>query len=319
MRGLYTRELICLGHVIGLRTRIYTELEHYISSVRARIFTYSAQKESMAAKMNTAQMQKRKTSDAIEWDDLLLKVTKEHFGRRARLLPSFYTQRDKKAFLAELFNDAKNINPREPEEISKNTVDVNEKIYCNSEGNEDTSTVKIINSVENSEGHNYQETVTKGVQWGANANVGLQFGLPHVGVGVKAGVGTSFQRQSMTSIVKETKKENRVELQAHHEETVKIPPGKKVIVKMISYRVRYKLDYTMEYKISKSTSIRVKVDSCGLGIAPFCASIGVITASQLIQLLPGYREDDEFVYFTQEGELRWIADRMEVKKTTMDM
>ena len=273
----------------------------------------------MAKRINTAQMQQRKTSDAVEWNDLLLQVTKNHFGRQARLVPSFHTQDDKKDFIAKLFNDAKNINPREPEELSKNTVDVNEKIYCNSAGEEDVTTVKIVNSVENTEGHNYQETVTKGIQWGVNTNVGLQFGLPQVGVGGKASVGTSFQRQLATTFVKENKKENRVELQSHHEESVKIPPGKKVIVRMTSYRVRYKLDYTMEYKISKSTSIRVRVDSCGMGIPVICANIRFITASQLLQLLPGYREDEEYVYFTEEGELRWIADRMEVKKTITDM
>jgi hypothetical protein len=275
----------------------------------------------MARRVNGAQMQAKTKGDTIEWDELLRKAAREQFGRRARIAPpslSFATREDKRTFLAKLFNNAKNINPREPEEISKNTVDVNEKIYCNSEGSEDVTTVKIVNCVENSEGHNYQECVTKGVKWGLNANVGLQFGLPQVGAGGGGGIGGNFQRESSTTLVKENKKDNKVELQSHHEETVKIPPGKKVVLKMTSYRVRYKLDYTMEYKISKSASIRVRVDQCGLGL-PCCTTLSAITAPQLLQFLPGYREDEDFAYFTQEGELRWIADRMDVKKTIADL
>ena len=273
----------------------------------------------MAKRLQSAEMSDKKTSDAIKWDDLLIQTAKEVFGRRTYVVPSyrsFATQEDKKVFLAQLFNDAKNINPREPEEISKNTVDVNEKIYYNHEGGEDVTTVKIVNSVQNSEGHNYQETTTKGVQWGVSANVGLQFGLPQVGGSGGGSVGANFQRQTQTTLVKEEKKENKVELQSHHEETIKIPSGKKVVAKLTSYRVRYKLNYTMEYKISKSAYVRVRVNTCGLGI---CTNLMPLTASQLMQSLPGYREDEEFVYMTQEGELRWIADRMEVTKTIMDV
>ena len=270
----------------------------------------------MAARMYTAEMTDKKTSETIEWDDLLRKTVKELFGRRTILRFTF--EQDKTAFLADLFTDAKNINPREPEEISKNIVDVNEKIYSNSEGGEDETTIKIVNCVENTEGHNYTTTVTKGIQWGVNANVGLQFGLPQVGVGVKAGLGGNYQRSTTNTFSKEEKKENRVELQTHHEETVKIPPGKKIAVKMTSYRVRYRLDYTQEYKILKDAYIRVRVDTCGLGI-PLCMGTRIVTARQLLQWLPGFREDEEFAYITQEGELRWIADRMVVEKTLTDM
>lgn len=272
----------------------------------------------MAKRLNTTEMQRRTTSEAIQWDVLLLRVVKEHYGRNSRIIPSYASQQDKQVFLNVLFSDARNVNPRDPVEISKNTVDVNEKIYSNGEGSEDTSCVKIVNTVQNTEGHNYQQSVTKGVQWGVNANVGLQFGLPQVGVGVSGGVGTSYQRQNISTVMNETKKENKVELQSHHEETVKIPPGKKVIVKMTAYRVRYRLDYTMEYKAPKSASLRVLVDTCGAGL-PFCKLSVGLTAAQLLQHLPGYREDEEFVYFTQEGELRWIADRMDVKKTVTDI
>ena len=260
-------------------------------------------------------MTNKRTSDAIDLDDLLQKVVKEQFGKRTRIMRTF--QDDKKTFLAELFKDGININPRKPVETSKNIVDVNEKIYSNCNGDEDETAVKIVNTVENTEGHNYQATVTKGIEWGLSTNVGLQFGLPQVGIGLSGGGSGSFQRQLTKSFFKEEKQEDRVELQSHHEETVKIPPGKMVVLKMTSYRVRYKLEYTMEYKISKLSFISVRVRGC-VGV-PLCTNIKMITATQLMQSLPGYREDEDFVYVTQEGELRWIADRMVVNKTLMDI
>ena len=245
---------------------------------------------------------------AIEWDVLMFKAAREHFGIRSRVVPSFITQEDKKVFLAQLLNDARSINPREPQEISRNAVDVNEKVYYNKEGSEDTTTIKILSSAESTEGHNYQDTVKKGIRWGVNTNVGLQFGLPRVEVDGGVASRTSFQRQARAF--------EEQKLQSHHEEVVKIPPGKKAVVRMTSYRVRYKLEYMMEYRISKSANVRVHLNPCGIGLFKKLVSV---TASQLMELLPGYREDEEFDYFTQEGELRWIADRMEVKKTVMDL
>ena len=96
----------------------------------------------MAARIYTAEMTHKKTGEAIEWDDLLLRTVREQFGRRTKIRSTF--DEDMTAFLAELLRDAKNINPREPEEISKNIVDVNEKIYSNGEGGEDETTIKIV-------------------------------------------------------------------------------------------------------------------------------------------------------------------------------
>ena len=112
----------------------------------------------------------------------MLKAAREHFGIRSRVVQSFITQEDKKVFLAQLLNDARSINPREPQEISRNAVDVNEKVYYNKEGSEDTTTIKILSSAESTEGHNYQDTVKRGMRWSVNINVGLQFGLPRVEV-----------------------------------------------------------------------------------------------------------------------------------------
>lgn len=268
----------------------------------------------MADIMNTARLEHFLTQQVTPWEDLLCEAVKEQCGRRARILNlhSWDVIQQKQLFLEEILDDARNINPQQPIEITKNTVDVNEKIYSNNEGGEDVTTVKIVSSVGTSQGHNYQERVTSGIRWGVNTNVGLQFGLAQVWE-KNRGTQTDIQPQNVLKNV-----EDKAELQSHHEETVKIPPRKKAFVKMTTYRVRYKLYYTMEYKISKAHSVSVEVALCGWRI-PLCIRTVEIMASQLLHSLPGYREDEEFAYFTQEGELRWIADRMEVEKALLDL
>ena len=266
------------------------------------------------------EMTQRMKSEKIGWDKLLEDAAKQRYGRGIHLRKTWVMDQDKKKFLDALFSDARCIDDNEPEEISKIRVDVNEKVYSNDgpqQKEDDETTVKIVNTAENTEGHNYKQETTKGLEWGANANVGLQFGLPQFGTGVTGGIGGSFKKHSSETKTYEKTNENKVGQAAHHEEKVKIPAGTKVVVRMTSYRVRYKLDYTMEYKISKRKQIHISFDRL-LGL-PCCVGIGYIEASQLLQELPGYREDEEFVYFTQEGELRWTADRMEVKKTVYSL
>lgn len=92
-------------------------------------------------------------------------------------------------------------------------MDVNEKIYINTGGCEDETSVKIVNCVENSEGHNYQETTTKGIKWEFNTNLGLQFGLPQVGVGGGGELGANYEQSRVFSVTQETTKKQKVEQQ----------------------------------------------------------------------------------------------------------
>ena len=278
-------------------------------------------KMSTQLEIKRAEETNEKTSDVIKWDDMVKNAAQQKFGERIQMRTSYVLNTSKEAFIQKLFSDAKNINPKEPEEVRRNTVDVDEKIYYNNSGGEDATTVKIVNCIENSEGQNYTTSTTKGVEWGASASLGLQFGLPQVGA--SGSVGGSFKRTNTTTTTQQETKSNRVERQSHHEETVKIPPGKKAVVKMTSYRIRYKLRYTMEYKIEKDESVRFTYDPCGFRI-PFGLDIlfakdGFLEARELLETLPGFRVDEKFVYITQEGELDWTADRMEVDKKITDV
>ena len=188
-----------------------------------------------------AEVSHRRTSETIQWDSLVKNALKERYGRHAALMQTHYYRRQKAAFVHILLSDARSIDSVEPTEISKVTVDVNEKVYTNLEGDEDKTTVTVVRSVENSEAHNYTETTTKGIEWGADANVGLQFGLPQVGVGFSVGGSASHKQQTTNTVTEETTSSSTVGVESHHQEEVKIPPGKKVVVKMTSYRVRYKM------------------------------------------------------------------------------
>ena len=269
------------------------------------------------ARLEMAEMTNRKTSDTIKWDDLVKEALKEKYGRHAVLVKTSYYESRKNAFVYVLFSDSRVVDAVEPIEISKVTVDVNEKVYTNLEGGEDETNVKIVRSVANSKAHNYTETTTKGIEWGAGVNVGLQFGLPQVGpaaASASVGANASFKKQNTKTVTEETTSTDTVSVESHHQETVQIPPGKKAVVKMTSYRVRYKMLYIMEYKVKKNHKMHIQYRSCGI-----IPRSGHLTASQLLETIPGHREDEEYVYCTQEGELRWIADRMVVNKELSDI
>ena len=202
-----------------------------------------------------------------------------------------------------------------PEEISKIQVDVNEKFYTNkgSGSNEDESTVKIVKKAETSATSNYEQQTTTGLEWGAGTNIGAQFGLPQVGIQLSGGGSTSFKKTNQTTITESTTTSSTVGQESHHEETVNIPPGHQVKVEMTSYRVKYQLNYTMEYKVQKAEDIRIRYTSIMLCCGLF-SSGATLTAANLLKFMPNYRQDEEHVYFTQQGCLRWVADRMEVKK-----
>ena len=274
------------------------------------------QERNMANRLYDVASGRRSKDESIQWDDLLLGAVREHYSLRGRpLLHSPITLDSKNRFVKRLFSNVQTTYQADPEEISRSTVDVHEKIFTNTGGFEDETSVAIVSDVENTEVRNYQETTTKGIKWDVDTNVGLQFGLPQVGVGGNANIGGSYGRSRSVSVAWGKHEEKKHKHQSRHEEKLSIPPGKIATLRMSAQKVRYKLQYAIEYSIPKSDGVFVRTDLCGLGL--WYTSV-FVSASQLLNPLPGFREDDEFVYFTQEGELRWIADRMTVTKTLKD-
>ena len=251
-------------------------------------------------------------------DRLVNSALRERFGPGARKVNSPFYEQQKRSFEEVLLRNSWITSSRKPQEISKIQVDVNEKIYSNNgDGRSkstdgDNSKVTIVKSSEVSEGFNYQQATSSGLEWGAGANIGAQFGLPQVGIGMSGGASTNFTKTSSTTTTESHSKENKIGQQSHHEESVIIPPGHKVTVTMTSYRIKYQLEYTMKYTVLKSSSMYVRYYtswSCGL-----CSISCNLDATHLLHSLPDYREEGQFVSFTQQGHLTWFADRMEVDK-----
>ena len=264
-------------------------------------------------------------------DQLVSGALRSRYPGATWITTPFYDQQ-KSNFQEVLVRSARIASSGKPQEISKIQVDVNEKIYSNyaekstpmpertgdhKEPDGDKSTVEIVKTTEVSEGYNYQQQTSSGFEWGAGTNIGAQFGLPQVGIGVSAGASANFTKTNMTTNTVSSSTSNKISQESHHEENVTIPPRHKVSVTMTSYRVKYRLDYTMEYTVPKSASIRVRYYtccSCGL----FTSSC-LLDASRILRTMPDFKEDGQHVTFTQQGCLTWFADRMEVDKKVAEL
>ena len=292
-------------------------------------------------------------------DTLIKKALKSrHLG--VKLLRTEKYNERKNDFQEILVRSAKIASTSEPQEISKVQVDVNEKFYTNLgyagfEGG-DASTVKITKTWETSQGYNYEQQTTSGFEWGTGVNIGAQFGLPQVGIGGNIGGNASFTKKVEESTTTTSTNTNTVRQESHHEETVKIPPGHRIRVTMTSYRVKYKLDYSMEYNVPHKTSIMVPywpcycycccccylllsmllMLICGFLVLPIipllviisksCRNInrtncfGIVaptcklSAGSIFRRMPQFSDEGGYITFTQEGVLKWSADRMVVDK-----
>ena len=247
----------------------------------------------------------------ISFDQLVRNaLTSKHFGA---VQENFLYEAEKADFVSVLLSSAKiTQQSKVPKEISKIQVDMTEKIYTNVEGSgdHDETTVKIARTVQSSEGYSYQQTTTNGLEWGVGANVGVQFGLPQVGVGASVGGDGRVKKTRSTAVTEEKTKTSTIGQESHHEETMKIPSGKRVLVKMTLYRVRYELEYKMLYIVPKQLKMKVWYRCC----CGLCSRSCYLTATELLKSLPAYRVEGKFVYFEQEGKLYWFADRMVVDK-----
>jgi len=258
-------------------------------------------------------MTQRKKKETKTLNELVESAAQRLYGRSIRLRKTRITDQDKVKFVKSLFSDAKLVYGGEPKEQSAIPVDVNKKEYFNHQGDlqSDETVVEIIRSVESIQAHNYRQELTNGLELGGNANFGLQLGLPQIGVGASAGVGGDIKEHSSETNSLENTKQSKVGQEAHHKEKIQIPAGKKLTVKITTYRVRYKTEYRLEFKIAKTKQIRISFGRC-LGIC-CCVGSGSLDASQIFQE-QNHREDEEFIYIQQDYELWWTTERIEVHK-----
>ena len=200
-----------------------------------------------------------------------------------------------------------------PSIVGRTVVDVSTKEYKNyAAENRDDPTAKDITkatvnkSSETKNRRDYKFTSTQGITWGLSADVGLRvlaMGMTECSIGLD-GKKKSSSRNSLDTMG----------FEYHQEETVSIPPGKKVHVTISTYKVVYRLHYTFEFSLPKFHSFPISYrTSCCCGLCCFSCSKN-IPYPRAVRHLPNFREDDGFAYFTQEGFLTWIGESCEIDK-----
>lgn len=262
------------------------------------------------------EMTQRKKKETKTVNELVESAAKRVYGRSIRLRKTWITDQDIANFEETLFSEAKVVDGGEPKEHSAIPVDVNKKEYFNHQGDlqSDETVVKIIHSAESAQAYNYRHQLTNGLELGANANIGLQIGLPQIGVGASGGVGGDIKKRSSETKSHENTQQSKVGQETHHEERIQIPAGKKLIVSITTYNVRYRTVFRLEFKIAKTKQIRISFGRC-LGIC-CCVGNDSLDASQILQELI-HREDEEFVYIQQDYELCWTTEKTEVQKNLL--
>ena len=158
-------------------------------------------------------------------------------------------------------------------------------------------------------GRNYQFIGTQGLSWDVDEKIGLKILVSGM-TGGSIGLGRdTSERQALGNSLG-----NALGYEFNHEESICVPPGKKIQVTLTTYAVLYQLRYKLEFKVPIYHSILVsykKPHCCGLVTRSSSTSIPY---QRIICNLPNYREDGMHAYFTQEGFLSWIGEFCEVDK-----
>ena len=98
------------------------------------------------------------------------------------------------------------------------------------------------------------------------------------------------------------------------EETVCVPPGKKVYLTITTYRVKYEQAYQLEFNVPRTGWINTPyATSCCCGLVCYTRRRPV-SYLQMVRPLPGFREDLHHAYFRQEGKLTWVGESCSIEK-----
>ena len=200
----------------------------------------------------------------------------------------------------------------QPSVIGRSIIDVAIKEYKNfavETTGKDTCTMTVSKSCDTNDEREYKFTSAEGIVWGLNADTGRRILAMAMTQG-SMGLGT---KKTAT----ETSLQN-IGFRYHQEETVSVPPGKRVYVSITTFKVVYQMRYTFEFSVPKygSFPIRYRKSCCNCCCFSFlkCTRTDNVHYWQVVRGLPNYREDNNFAYFTQDGFLSWIGEACEVNK-----
>ena len=204
----------------------------------------------------------------------------------------------------------------QPRMVGRSVIDVAIKEYKNfaventrDPTTKDTCTMTVSKSCDTNDEREYKFISAEGIVWGLNAETGRRVLAMAMTQG-SIGLGTKKQAT-------ETSLQN-IGFRYHQEETVSVPPGKRVHVSVTTFSVVYQMRYTFEFSVPKygSFPIRYRKSCCGCCCFSFlkCTRSDSVHYWQVVHGLPNYREDNNFAYFTQDGFLSWIGETCEVNK-----
>ena len=201
-----------------------------------------------------------------------------------------------------------------PTEKSRTIADINMKEYFNpSDTSVDETTVRITKKNTRSLENRYQFSTTKGVSWGVGGNIGAQvMGLATAGG--SASIGGSYGKQKSTTTENEQSQAHGFEIGYEQEEKICVQPHTKMKATITTYAMKYEQGYTIKLSLPKGVTLNLMYKNrcnqwcCG-------ASLGRISASELLSELPGYSEEDDVVSFLQDGTLSWIGEGSKVEKS----
>ena len=263
-------------------------------------------------------MESSSSANSYTFKDLLTEAAKAECGRNITVRNTAFTTKQLTTF-ADSISMTVLEHENKPNEVGRSVVDISEKEFINTAKESQDHTAKditkaIVNkSSSTKEGRSYQFQSNEGVNWGVGGNIGLQVMAMGMAGGTM-GLSGNYGKNKSTSETTGSSIDTELGFSYCQEESISVPPGKKVHVTITTYTVRYRLHYKLQFSVPKSGSVFVSYDKpCCCGLARNTAS-RYIRYSQIVRTLPNFREDDKNAYFTQDGFLSWVGESCKVVK-----
>ena len=251
-------------------------------------------------------------------EDLLEDAVNAKYGPRITLRKTAITENSLKRMWENI--EVTSVDPKDhkPKEVARRIVDINTKEYINRGSEADESSVNISKSAGSERSTTADWTSTTGVEFGASANIGASvMGLAAmVPVGGNIGFGGSVSKQKTDSKHFGKSFCDTSTLSYTQEEKISVPPRTKVTATITTYSVTHRMEYEVEFGYNKSNNFipvryQTSLQSCFGGC---CSKSGFITAAELLNRLPGFRQEDDRVFFKQEGAVSWVGEGAKVEK-----
>ena len=194
-------------------------------------------------------------------------------------------------------------------EKTKTTVDITTKEYTNRSTKEvDETLVRVTKNYSTSKESQYQFFPTDGVNWGMGGNIGAKvMGLSMSGGSTTVGGYHNRHKSSKQAFHAD------FHFNYEQEEKIKVPPLSYMKATVVSYVIKYEQGYTLRFSLPAYYRLPVMYKTCYNRIC--CSNnTGFITATQLLQTLPDFREEYGTASFVQHGILSWMGEGSSVNK-----